>query len=110
MSMIATTTFTTKEISLPAGMVPAPGYRVELLRKIPGGAEVVDSKRVDSEAAEASFTIDDSGTYMSVVSRTAVGGALIYSVMSDPFEIAAPLVTVPATVTVVLTPTDPLRV
>jgi hypothetical protein len=29
--------------------------------------------------------------------------------MSEPFEIPAPLVTVPATVTVTLTSTDPLR-
>jgi len=108
--MLATTTFTTKEISLPAGTVPAPGYLVELLRKITGGAEVIDSKRVDSEAAEATFNISTAGTYMSVVSRTAVGGVPIYSVMSDPFEVSAPMVTVPATVTVVLAPTEPLRV
>ena len=108
--MIATTTFTTKEVSLPAGMTPAPGYLVELLRKITGGAELVDSKRVDSADAEAVFVIADAGTYMTLVSRTAVGGASIYSVMSEPFDIAAPLVTVPATVTVVLTPTEPLRV
>jgi hypothetical protein len=107
--MLATTTFTTKEISLPAGTVPAPGYLVELLRKITGGAEVIDSKRVDSEAAEATFNISTAGTYMSVVSRTGVGGVPIYSVMSDPFEVSAPMVTVPATVTVTLTPTDPLR-
>ena len=107
--MIATTTFTTKEVPLPAGMTPAPGYLVELLRKITGGAELVDSKRVDSADAEAVFAIADAGTYMTVVSRTAVGGALIYSVMSDPFEVDAPLVTVPATVTVTLTVTDPLR-
>jgi hypothetical protein len=107
--MLATTTFTTKEVALPAGAVPAPGYLVELVRKITGGAELVDSKRVDSEAAAATFVINDAGTYMSIVSRTAVGGTVIYSVMSDPFEISAPMVTVPATVTVVLTPTEPLR-
>jgi hypothetical protein len=107
--MIVTTTFTTKEIPLQAGLVPAPGYLVELLRKITGGAELVDSKRVDSAEAEATFMLDTAGTYMSVVSRTAVGGVPIYSVMSEPFEIPAPLVTVPATVTVTLTSTDPLR-
>jgi len=106
--MLSTTTFTTKSIALPSGMVPAPGYLVELLRKITGGAEVVESKRVDSAEAEATFVIDTPGTYMSVVSRTAVGGLAIYSVMSDPFEVEAPLVTVPATVNVTLTPTAPM--
>jgi hypothetical protein len=106
--MLVTTTFTVKEIPLQTGTVPAPGYLVELLRKITGGAELVDSKRVDSEEAQATFRLDTAGTYMSVVSRTAVGGVPIYSVMSEPFEIPAPLVTVPATVTVTLTPTEPL--
>jgi hypothetical protein len=108
--MLATTTFTTKEIPLPAGTVPAPGYLVELLRKIPGGAELLDAKRVDSEDAEVAFNINDAGTYMTLVSRTSMSGPPIYSVMSDPFEVTAPLVTVPATVTVTLTPTEPLRV
>ena len=106
--MLATTTFSTKEIALPAGMVPAPGYLVELLRKITGGAELVEAKRVDSAEAEVTFTINELGTYMSLVSRTAIGGGMIYSAMSDPFEVEAPLVTVPATVTVALTATAPM--
>jgi len=98
MNKIATASFTTEQIPLPSGAVPA-GYLAWLTR----GNSTTDMQNLPAEARSCTFLITQPGTYVVRVVRVLEDGSSIGNAAeSDPFVVTAEMVDVPVTVTVVV--------
>ena len=98
MNKIAEVNFTTEQIPLPSGAVPA-GYLAWLTR----GNNTTDMQNLPAEARSCTFLITQAGAYVVRVVRVLEDGSSIGNAAeSEPFVVTAEMVEVPVTVTVVV--------
>jgi hypothetical protein len=104
---IASVSFTTVDVDLPAGVVVG-GYAVTLfLGDVPQGSPVI----VASAGTPVELAITQAGTYHVEVARIADSGeAIAGPAASDPFVIAPDQVAVPFAVTVMISAEVPATV